>query len=97
MVGPAEVSIAALLKWLWVAVFVPVGVWFHNRIDNTYTKTETKEQIKMEVAPIITELKHIVESRRENTERVAELNDTMRELLVQLAKKQIRVYPNENK
>lgn len=88
----AEISVAALLKYIWLLVVLPFGAWVYNRLGNTYTKKETEKEIDMRMAPIIKELEFNRESRKENTKKVEQLNDSIQQLLHTLARNKINVY-----
>lgn len=55
-------QITSILRYVWV-IMIPIFLWFYNRLeklkDNTYTKQETQDQIKLLTQPLFAEQRHI--------------------------------------
>ena len=91
-------SLTTLLKWVWVGILLPAYLFLFRRQeklrDNTYTKAETDKAINSQLAPILVELKHNKISREENTSAMKELNASVNNLQILIAK--IGVTKNED-
>ena len=83
------ISVATVLKYLWVGVFLPAFAFIYNKIENikdgVYTKVETDILVENKIAPIIVEINQSKEARRENTQAVKELTTLITDLRIELA------------
>jgi len=83
-------SLIDILKYVWVGVLVPILVFLFKRIDKlrdeVYTKVETKEYINDQLNPILIALDRHKEDRVENTEAMKDLNASVVDLKIAIAK-----------
>ena len=69
-------SVSAILKWLWVPI-LGMFTYLFKRQSNTFSKAETNELIDLKITPILVELRHQEDSRKENTQALKDLTEAV--------------------
>lgn len=65
-----EAILGAISKFGWILIAAFIGQQFYEkrrdkaRLDDTYTKKETEQQIDLRMKPLQNELRHVVDSLR---------------------------------
>lgn len=86
-----EAILGAISKFGWILVAGIMGQQFYEkrrdkaRLDNTYTKQETEQQISLRMKPLETEIKHLTTSTQQLSKSIEELSKNISSLTVSQA------------